>query len=594
MKRLALFFSLLFLVFTFTNNVYAKEVEIDEDNFPDDAFRDYVSKNFDKNKDDVLDDDEAKAVTVIPVGFTYKITSDDYGKITVTQSNASFPDEISDFTGIEYFVNLETFSCQSNDIEELDLSKNSELKVLFCGNNQLEELELEKNTKLEFLDCSYNQIEDLDIDENLKLKALFCNNNKITGDLYADEHRDLLYFDCSYNQIKDFELYEPDKIKSVDIVFSGDKWISVDVEVKVSNDANFLTYLKCDHNNIEAINLIDLEEHLLWLKCDHNNLDSKMFAYDSENLIWLECDHNQITMLELDNRKLRYLKCDNNRITELDAGSCTPLEQLICDNNKLKDISLPRKSDKFVYLSCSSNEFEDIDNVPSCLEYINFSNNKVDNAYFLKKGTSLKTILCSSNKLDEIDLSNMNALEVFSCDNNCLAEISFAGNPSIKTFSGLNQTIYGQSVMNSNDDDYPYEFDLSDVLSRKAKPSRVINMYAFRADNSIIKSKREDSETLILAEEPAYIKYSYKPEQQLGKNYLEVTLFFDEEDADFGNDYGNNTGNDNTENNYENENNNENNRNNPTYSKSSSSGCNSGFVSGIIALSLIGVLKKKR
>ncbi len=138
------------------NNVYAEGLNIDENNFPDEAFRDYVSENFDKNKDEVLDDDEAKTVTVIPVGFTYKITSDDYGKISVTQSNASFPEKMSDFTGIEYFVNLETFSCQSNDIEELDMSKNLELKVLFCNNNQLGELILEKNTKLEFLDCSYN------------------------------------------------------------------------------------------------------------------------------------------------------------------------------------------------------------------------------------------------------------------------------------------------------------------------------------------------------------------------------------------------------------------------------------------------------
>ena len=592
MKKFTLFLFVFSLCSAFfTSNVYAEDVEINKKNFPDSEFRNYVKNNFDTNNDNILNDNEAANVTVLPVGFTYSITSDDYGKVSVTQSNSSFPGEISDFTGIKYFVNLETFSYQNNELDELDFSKNLELKALFCNNTKLSDLDLEKNTKLQYLDCSNNKIKNLDLEANKKL----------------------LYLDCSNNKIKDLDLYEVKDIKSRDVRLSGDVWVSVDV--KISGDPNPLVYLKCDQNNINAISLIDLDKNLLWLKCDHNQIKGKFFASDSENLLWLECDNNQIKELDLSNKKLRYLKCDNNVMTELDAGLCRQLEKLICDNNKIKDFSLPRNNNKFVYLSCSSNDIENMDKVPNSLEYIDFSKNRIDDYYFLKKGISLKTINSSNNKIGEVDLSALTALEVFYCDNNALPDISFVNNPSIKTFSGLSQKVYGQKVSNSKSNkDYPYEFDFSTLISRKGEVSRINDISVTRSDNSSIKSERNSDNlgTLLLAEKPAYIKYKYTPNAPFKDNYLEVTLFF--EDAPKNNDYGsgnddnngsnsgNNNNNDANNNDNSNNNNNDSNNNNDDndehlyydYDGGSGGGCNSGFIPGIIALSLLGVLKKKK
>ena len=569
MKKFTLFLFSLFLYYAlFPNNVYAGDVEINNKNFPDAEFRTYVKDNFDTNKDNILDDNEAGNVTVIPVNFTYSITSDDYGKISITQSNSSFAEEISDFTGIKYFVNLETFSCQDNNLdEELDLSKNTELKALFCNNTKIQELDLSKNEKLLYLDCSNNQLQELNLSKNKKL----------------------LYLDCSNNKINDLELYEPGTKKVTVNKLSGDVMVSVDV--MVSEDPNPLMYLKCDHNEIDNLSLIDLDEHLLWLKCNDNKLDDKLFANDSENLIWLECDNNKITEVELDNKKLRYLKCSNNKITELDAGSCKQLEQIICDNNKIKDFFLPRRSNLLVYLSCSSNDIDVMDSVPNSLEYIDFSKNKLDDTYFLKRGVSLKNINCSYNKLGEIDLSNSTLLEVFNCDNNFIPDISFANNTLMKTFSGLSQKIYGQKVSDNKNKNYPYTFDLTDAISKKADLSRVIDISVLSENNTAIKYEFEDSSTLIFAEKPAFIKYKYNPDGQLKNSYLDVTLFFSE--APQNDNYGtNNEHNDGSnDNNKNNDNNNENNR---FDGGDSSGGCNSGFISGIIALSLFSVLKKKK
>ena len=54
-KQFAIF--LIIIMLAFCNQSFA-DVNIDASNFPDDVFRNYVKNNFDKDNDNVLDDDE--------------------------------------------------------------------------------------------------------------------------------------------------------------------------------------------------------------------------------------------------------------------------------------------------------------------------------------------------------------------------------------------------------------------------------------------------------------------------------------------------------------------------------------------------------
>ena len=83
-----------------------QSVEINETNFPDATFRDYV-KDFDKDGNHVLSPQEIAEVTEINV----------YNK------------SISDLTGIKYFTELETLMCYSNRLTSLDVSGCTELKL---------------------------------------------------------------------------------------------------------------------------------------------------------------------------------------------------------------------------------------------------------------------------------------------------------------------------------------------------------------------------------------------------------------------------------------------------------------------------------
>ena len=90
-------------------------VAIDATNFPDGAFRQYVADNFDKDKDGALNQTERNAVKEIRI------------------SNSG----CTSLQGLKYFSKLTDLFCSDNNLTELDVSENPELKRLICYNNSL-------------------------------------------------------------------------------------------------------------------------------------------------------------------------------------------------------------------------------------------------------------------------------------------------------------------------------------------------------------------------------------------------------------------------------------------------------------------------
>ena len=134
-------------------------VAIDATNFPDGAFRQYVADNFDKDKDGALNQTERNAVKEIEI------------------SNSG----CTSLQGLKYFSKLTDLFCSDNNLTELDVSENPELKRLICYNNSLTSLNLNKNTKLGSLNCNNNKLTVLDLRENKSLSWLRCKNNCLTS-----------------------------------------------------------------------------------------------------------------------------------------------------------------------------------------------------------------------------------------------------------------------------------------------------------------------------------------------------------------------------------------------------------------------------
>ena len=151
------------------------DVALNKTNFPDAAFRSYLSEYYDWDGDNVLSSAERNEV--------YDIYVDEMG--------------ITKLDGIEYFTNLKWLSCNGNEISSLDLSSNKKLIALYCNGNSLTSLDVSKNTKLEELICAYNSIKKLDVSKNPNLELLSIYNTSISS-IDLTNNSNLVYF-CCYN-----------------------------------------------------------------------------------------------------------------------------------------------------------------------------------------------------------------------------------------------------------------------------------------------------------------------------------------------------------------------------------------------------------
>lgn len=209
-------------------------VELNETNFPDPVFRDYLKEAFDFNRNNIVDVSEMK--------FAKKI-----------MPNEDLRPQIKSVKGIELFPELDTLNINDSPIDTIDISRNPQLKALdisdtgvssldvthnpdlkilnfnrtkvnkidlthnpnlqhfYCHAAPLTELDLSQNPELQFLDCDGTSISKLDLSHNPKLHSVHCNNTKITA-LDLSHNPDLVSLFCEYNAISSLDLHANPKL----------------------------------------------------------------------------------------------------------------------------------------------------------------------------------------------------------------------------------------------------------------------------------------------------------------------------------------------------------------------------------------------
>lgn len=161
----------------------ADSVAINKVNFPDDAFRNYVSSKVDTDADQFLSEAEIAAVKDINVDKC----------------------SIEDLKGIEFFTSLIYLSCANNLLTELDMSGNSKLIKLNCSYNKLTSINVSQNLNLSNLDVSENQLYTLDVTNNPLLGELACSWNQLSA-LDLKNNPNLGGLICLFNQIEVLDL----------------------------------------------------------------------------------------------------------------------------------------------------------------------------------------------------------------------------------------------------------------------------------------------------------------------------------------------------------------------------------------------------
>ena len=249
--------------------IFETSLPINEDNFPDDNFRDYI-KTYIASGSNVLTVEKRSKVDTIKVE----------GK------------NISRLEGIEAFPNLTELDCGNNSIQNLDLRQNPMLKTLKCNKNQLTQLDLSKNPDIDYLNCSDNQLEQLDV-SHLKLDYLYCSNNKLEQ-LDVQKSKWLRELNCSKNRLIELDLDVAHKPNLVRVECQNNQLTSL-----ILGENKGLEKLNCAHNQLTQLNLnnmISLKE----LNCSNNQL-TVLDVSSSPDLTTLVLKNNHLTSLNLDN-----------------------------------------------------------------------------------------------------------------------------------------------------------------------------------------------------------------------------------------------------------------------------------------------------
>lgn len=229
-------------------------VEINDTNFPDQDFLQYVKDNIDTadttgQKDGKLSQAERDAVT----------------EISITNTNCT------DLTGIAYFANLKILYCSDNKLTGLDMSGNPALEQLLCYENNLESLNVTKNKKLSKLNCQHNGLKELNLKDNENLTDLNCSYNQLTT-LDVSKNAKLSILECTNNGMEELNL----------------------------GDITNLSWLLCAENNLTELD-VSKNPYLERLHCRHNKL-RRLVIGKNYSLTMLYLMDNQLTSLDLNGK----------------------------------------------------------------------------------------------------------------------------------------------------------------------------------------------------------------------------------------------------------------------------------------------------
>ena len=309
-------------------SVYASEtsgacirqgVQINSTNFPDAGFRQYFKDQMGLNEGDWL-------------------TKQLHQKKLYPQNS-----EIESLQGIEFFPELETFSCWNNNLSSLDLSGNYHLNYVDISVNHIkgeamdaliESLHYIQGEPGTLVVCyqpnEFNVITTAQV-EAAKAKGWKVYSYHYDGDLQVEEE---------YAGVEPGSIYlDPDIFP--DPYFRHYLWTEVDSDpdgwLSESDVARVITF---DLSN-KKIKWLDGIEYF-------------------PNLMLLYCQNNQLTSLDLSkNTELIQVFCYDNQLTSLDVSGNTKLEMLICNNNQLTSLHVSSKNKVLKNVQCQVNRLDE-------------------------------------------------------------------------------------------------------------------------------------------------------------------------------------------------------------------------------------------
>lgn len=351
------------------------QVTINETNFPDDIFRQYV-KRFDTDNNGKLSKSEINAVTSI------KHIPDDIDS------------RIKDATGIEHFTSLTSLDFCYEDISEINLTSLTKLDILNTEYCQLTDIDLSENKNLTSLVINAKKISSLDLSQNTKLEKITIRNSTLTS--YSKDYNSISTSAMSPFRSQVFPVklnYDAPLthlyIYDVNVIGSG-----IDFTKLVN-----LESVSLSQNNITQIDLTKCVK-LYRLYMYANKISSIDLSKNTE-LTELYISSSRISTLDLThNTKLKMIFCDFNNLTDIDISKLTQLEKISFYCNKLTDIDVSQHPN-LTYLDVSNNS------IPA----LELSNNPLLKDLFSTTYITISTPSSQGVSFDDVDITRVSNIK---------------------------------------------------------------------------------------------------------------------------------------------------------------------------------------
>ena len=357
-KGIVLLLSLLLLC---AASLALADVAIDKDHFPDDTFRDFVSKQY-------------------GTGGTLKDET-----IAKTKEMDCSNKSIGSLEGIQNFTALTRLNCGGNNLTNLDcVGKLTALTELdFSENYQLTNSDFTKSlTNLVRLNCSNTGLEDLaGITGMTKLQELHCEYCQL-GSLDFSKCGELTYLCCKYNLMN-----------------------TVDV-----SKCTKLTYLDCQWSKVVTLNVNNLPA-LKEIHCNNNDLPTIDFSGCTALETFDATQNSDVTTMTLTGCKaLPSVSYDEEgwgiKLSTLDATNCSGLKELYCSGGQVQSVIVSGCTalEKLSVPLCHLDNGIDVTGCPSLKEFdCHWTNVSSLDLSKCPKMEKLSIYVCG---IDDVDISN--------------------------------------------------------------------------------------------------------------------------------------------------------------------------------------------
>ncbi|WP_179315115.1 T9SS-dependent choice-of-anchor J family protein [Winogradskyella undariae] len=323
------------------------------------------------------------------------------GEIQVTEAEAYTGSlnlsllDISDLTGIEYFVSITELHCNNNGLTSIDLSNNINLQII---------------------NLAANDLSVLDIFQNVNLQELACNGNNLT-ELYTNTNPNLEILNVAANSIYDLDLSANTALKDFKLNFNP--IVNLDISANINLEAFSATYCY-SLENVDFSNNNLLEQISLWYtnqsEIDVSNMPNLGSLYlrnlnltsldvsNNLNLYNLYVTDNNISELDVSfNSSLAYLSLDGLYVSSVDVSNNPNLEWLDLGGFLLESVNAKNGNN-------TNLAYFNIDNASSlgsiCVDDVVYANSN-----FTIPLTSYFSEICSPDDCDAFAINDMQGFE---------------------------------------------------------------------------------------------------------------------------------------------------------------------------------------